>query len=86
MSASRDLVRNWEDIGQLIQGCAEEGLTADDVLVQAFVLLAGDSATADMGWVPPTMNVDGAVRWLREQVELEAEQAEGNEGLLYVRM
>jgi hypothetical protein len=86
MSASRDLVRNWEDIGQGGNvNWVPEGLTADGLLVQAFVLLAKESATADMAWGP--MNVSETVQWLKENLEqFAAEEEEVEDDLLYVRM
>lgn len=85
MSASRDLVRSWEDIGQgLVVDWAPEGQSADDLLVQAFVLVAGEKVNADMMWAP--MDVAATVKWLKEHLEQFAvEEAEREEGLLYVR-
>jgi hypothetical protein len=67
------------------KGQREQGLTADDLLVQAFILLAGDNATPDMLWTP--MNMSETVRWLRSNTEQFAaeEAAEGEKALLYVR-
>ncbi|KAF2743107.1 hypothetical protein M011DRAFT_461907 [Sporormia fimetaria CBS 119925] len=96
MSVSRDLVRSWDDLAASVEGEGEggggAGLTADAVLVQAFVLLAGDTtpattagtATEPLIWTP--MNVAETVRWLRGHLEqFAAEEAEADEGLLYVR-
>jgi hypothetical protein len=85
MSASRDLVRNWEDIGQGVTfAWAPEGLTADDLLLQAFKQLAGDSEGSELQWV--NMNVNETMRWLKGHLEQFAQdEAECEESLLYVR-
>jgi hypothetical protein len=83
MSASRDLIRNWEDMRPGVTlPQTPESFTADDLLMQAFVLLAGESAK-DMMWSP--MNVRETITWLRGQLEQFREEAEGDECLLYLR-
>ena len=83
MSASREMIRNWEDIEQGLNfvsaGAAK--LTADEVLVYAFVLLAGDD-TADTTWA--SVNVQGIIRWLAENLERFSSDEEGQGNLLYV--
>lgn len=82
MSASRDIVRNWEDIGQ---GFVPDGFTADDLLVQAFALLAGDSGTEDLLWA--SMGVEQTMQWLKGHLEqFQQDEAENEEDLLYVRL
>jgi hypothetical protein len=84
MSASREMVRNWEDIGQgltfVSAGVAK--LSADDLLVQAFVLLAGESNTEDTSWL--SVNVEGIIRWLAENLQRFSREEEGQGNLLYV--
>ena len=84
MSASRDLVRNWEDIAQGVTvAWAPEGLTADDLLLQAFEQVAGEKGSA-LQWV--NMNVNETIRWIKGHLEQFAEdQVDMEEGLLYVR-
>jgi hypothetical protein len=76
-------IRNWEEIGPGVTlPQTPESFTADDLLMQAFVLLAGESAK-DMMWSP--MNVRETITWLRGQLEQFREEAEGDECLLYLR-
>ncbi|KAF2712659.1 hypothetical protein K504DRAFT_499742 [Pleomassaria siparia CBS 279.74] len=56
--------------------------SADEVLVQALVLLAGESNTPDTTWVIP--NVEGIIRWLAENVQRFSSSEEDNGHLLYV--
>jgi prolyl oligopeptidase PreP (S9A serine peptidase family) len=62
--------------------------------VQAFLQLAGDSATPDMLWTP--MDMKSTVAWLRSNIEQfdadeqqqrqqQQQQQDGQKGLLYVR-
>ncbi|KAH7138983.1 hypothetical protein B0J11DRAFT_515772 [Dendryphion nanum] len=63
MAASRDIVRTWETIGQGVEvAWAPEGLSADELLMQAFMMLAGQNHTPDMVW--PSMNVVETIKWL----------------------
>ena len=64
MAASRDIVRSWETVSQGGEvAWAPEGLSADDLLVQAFTMLAGKSNSQEMAWSP--MNVAETVKWLQ---------------------
>ena len=84
MSASREMVRNWEDIGQGLNfvSASAAKLSADDLLVQAFVLLAGESNTGDTSWL--SVNVEGIIRWLAENLHRFSSDEEGQGNLLYV--
>ena len=62
---------------------APEGLTADDLLLQAFKQVAGEKGS-ELQWV--NMNVNETIRWLKSHLEQFAEdQVDIEEGLLYVR-
>jgi hypothetical protein len=79
MRASRELVDSWQEIGQRWT----PSLSADDLLVQAFVLLAGESNTPDLVWAP----VDAAaiIKWLSDNLQqfAEDERAHENQGQLF---
>jgi hypothetical protein len=83
MSASRELVDSWQEIGQGVDVLGAPSLSADDLLVQAFVLLAGESNTPDLVWAP----VDAAaiIKWLSDQLQqfAEEERAHENQGQLF---
>lgn len=84
MSASREMIRNWEDIGQGLNFASADAakLSADEVLVHAFVLLAGESNMPDTTWL--SVNVEGIIRWLAENLQRFSVEEEGQGSLLYV--
>lgn len=84
MSASREMVRNWEDIGQGLNFVSTSAakLSADDLLVQAFVLLAGENNTENTSWL--SVNVEGIIRWLAENLQRFSRDEQGQGNLLYV--
>ena len=83
MSASRELVDNWQEIGQGVDVLWTPSPSADDLLVQAFELLAGESNTPDLVWAP----VDAAaiIKWLSDNLQqfAEEERAHENQGQLF---
>ncbi|KAF2727427.1 hypothetical protein EJ04DRAFT_505727 [Polyplosphaeria fusca] len=76
MSASREVVRNWQEIAQGVEGQWAPSVSADDLLVQAFVLLAGESNTPDLAWGP--LNEAAMIKWLSEKVQQFADEHRGH--------
>ncbi|KAF2016234.1 hypothetical protein BU24DRAFT_462414 [Aaosphaeria arxii CBS 175.79] len=79
MSASRDIVRSWDEIAQTINLLwAPEGLNTDGLLVQAFGVLAGQRNADIIAWGP--LGVEETIRWLDAHVkENAAEEKRGEE-------
>lgn len=85
MSASRGLVHSWGEIGKGLRLARAPNLSADELLVQAFIVLAGDSNTSDMSW--SSVDVAEIIRWLDEelhQFDLEEEEDNRQSPLFFV--
>lgn len=79
MGATRELIRNWEDIGQVAgAGAADK----DELLRQAFVVLAGEKYAVELQW--KSVEFTGVMRWLAEHLEgFRREEEEEGEGVYY---
>ncbi|PSN67277.1 hypothetical protein BS50DRAFT_494499 [Corynespora cassiicola Philippines] len=75
MGATQQLILNWQDIGP--------GVDKDELLRQAFVVLAGEKYAVEMQW--KSVEFSGTVSWLSEHLESfrEDEKREGD-GLYYL--
>ncbi|PVI06083.1 hypothetical protein DM02DRAFT_582997 [Periconia macrospinosa] len=76
MSATRELLRAYQDIAIISSGRDSDN---DELLRQAFVVLAGSKYAVEMQWA--NVEFDGVMRWLSNHLEAfmrdEEEQGEG---------
>lgn len=79
MGASRELLRNYEDITQV----AGSDVDNDELLRQAFVVLAGPKYAVELQW--KTVEFMGAMEWLSVHLErFRREEEEEGEGVYFV--
>jgi len=74
MSATREILRSYQDITQV----TDAGADHDELLRQAFVVLAGNKYAVELQW--KTVDFVKHVQWLAPHLEAyEREQDEGTE-------
>lgn len=79
MGATRELIRNYEDIAQV----AGVGADNDEYLRQAFVVLAGEKYAVELQW--KNVEFTGVMRWLADHLEaFRRDEEEEGEGVYFV--
>ncbi|CAI6340129.1 unnamed protein product [Periconia digitata] len=80
MSATRELLRAYQDIAPISSGRDSDN---DELLRQAFVVLAGSKYAVEMQWA--SVEFDGVMRWLANHLEgFIRDEEEQGEGKYYV--
>jgi hypothetical protein len=79
MGATQELIRGFEDMAQVLGN----GADSDELLRQAFVLVAGNKYAVEMRW--ETVEFTSVVRWLADHLAtFQREEQEEGEGVYYV--
>ncbi|KAF2678419.1 hypothetical protein K458DRAFT_480896 [Lentithecium fluviatile CBS 122367] len=80
MGATQELMRSFEDMAAQVTG---SGADCDELLRQAFVVLAGNKYAVEMRWDP--IEFTTVMRWLGEHLEsFQRDEEEEGEGVYFV--
>jgi hypothetical protein len=84
MGATQTIIANFDDIGQGFGLGPGVSIDRDELLRQAFVILAGEKYAVEMQWKP--VDFTGVIKWLSENLEpfRREEEEEGRGALWYV--